>query len=201
MYLTQKDGWIEVITGPMFAGKTEELIRRIRRLQFAKRNIVVFKPAIDNRYGDDEVVSHNDSRTQSISIKNASEILAHISHDTDVVAIDEIQFLDEEAVEICEYLADQGIRVIVSGLDRNFRGEPFSFMPKLLALAEEVTKLSAICVKCHTPATRTQRIINGKPANYHDPIILVGAKDSYEARCRECHDVPGRPEVYDIFSK
>lgn len=201
MYLTQKDGWIEVITGPMFAGKTEELIRRIRRLQFAKRNIVVFKPSIDNRYGQDEVVSHNDSRTQSISIKKASQILEHISPDTDVVAIDEIQFLDEEAVEICEYLADQGIRVIVSGLDRNFRGEPFSFMPKLLALAEEVTKLSAICVKCHTPATRTQRIINGKPANYHDPIILVGAKDTYEARCRECHEVPGRPEIYDIFTK
>jgi len=197
MYLSQKDGWIEVITGPMFAGKTEELIRRIRRLQFAKRNIVVFKPAIDNRYADSEVVSHNDSRTKSISISKASQIIDNIDDDTDVVAIDEIQFLDVEAVEICEYLADNGIRVIVSGLDRDFRGEPFSFMPKLLAIAEYVTKLSAICMKCHTPATRTQRIIEGKPANYTDPIILVGATDSYEARCRDCHQVPGKPISYD----
>ncbi|XFA98330.1 thymidine kinase [Candidatus Izemoplasma sp. B36] len=197
MYLTQKDGWIEVITGPMFAGKTEELIRRIRRLQYAKQNIIVFKPAIDDRYAPNEVVSHNDSRTQSINISKASEIMKYVTLDTNVVAIDEIQFLDEEAVEICEYLADHGVRVIVSGLDRDFRGEPFSFMPKLLAIAEYVTKLSAICVKCHTPATRTQRIINGKPARYDDPIILVGAKDSYEARCRDCHEVPGKPKRYD----
>jgi len=201
MYLTQKDGWIEVITGPMFAGKTEELIRRIRRLQFAKQNIVVFKPAIDIRYAESEVVSHNDSRTKSICITKSSEIMEHISLDTNVVAIDEVQFLDVEAVEICEYLADHGIRVIVSGLDRNFRGEPFSFMPKLLAIAEYVTKLSAICVKCHTPATRTQRIINGKPARYDDPIILVGAQDSYEARCRDCHTVPGKPIKYDLLDK
>ena len=201
MYLTQKDGWIEVITGPMFAGKTEELIRRIKRLQYANRNIVVFKPAIDNRYAEDEVVSHNNSRTRSISISKADEMMQYIRTDTDVVAIDEIQFLGEEAVDICEYLADQGKRVIVSGLDRDFRGEPFSFMPKLLALAEYVTKLSAICVKCHTPATRTQRIIDGKPAKYDDPIILVGAKDSYEARCRDCHDVPGKPVNYEIHKK
>ncbi len=197
MYLTQKDGWIEVITGPMFAGKTEELIRRIRRLQYAKQNIIVFKPAIDDRYASNEVVSHNDSRTQSINITKASEIMRYVTLDTNVVAIDEIQFLDEEAVEICEYLADHGVRVIVSGLDRDFRGEPFSFMPKLLSIAEYVTKLSAICVKCHTPATRTQRIINGKPARYDDPIILVGAKDSYEARCRDCHEIPGKPKRYD----
>jgi len=201
MYITQKDGWIEVITGPMFAGKTEELIRRVRRLQYANRNIIVFKPSIDDRYADNEVVSHNDSRTRSISILKASEIMEYINIDTDVVAIDEIQFLDEDAVEICEYLADKGIRVIVSGLDRNFRGEPFSFMPKLMAIAEYVTKLSAICVKCHTPATRTQRIIDGKPANYNDPIILVGATDSYEARCRDCHEVPGKPQKYDLLDK
>jgi len=201
MYLTQKDGWIEVITGPMFAGKTEELIRRIKRLQYADQNIVVFKPSIDTRYADSEVVSHNNSRTQSISITKASEIMDHVTQDTNVVAIDEIQFLDDEAVDICEYLADQGKRVIVSGLDRNFRGEPFSFMPKLLAIAEYVTKLSAICVKCHTPATRTQRIIDGKPAKYDDPIILVGAKDTYEARCRDCHEVPGKPVVYEISKK
>ncbi len=201
MYLSQKDGWIEVITGPMFAGKTEELIRRIKRLQYADQNILVFKPAIDNRYANNEIVSHNNSRTVSISITSASEIMEHVDEDTNVVAIDEIQFLSEEAVDICEYLADKGIRVIVSGLDRDFRGEPFSFMPKLLSLAEYVTKLSAICVKCHTPATRTQRIIEGKPANYNDPIILVGAKDSYEARCRDCHEVPGKPINYEISKK
>ena len=196
MYLTQHEGWIEVITGPMFAGKTEELIRRVNRLEYANRNIIVFKPAIDDRYADQEVVSHNNSRTKSISINKASEIMEYVTDETNVVAIDEIQFLDEEAVEICEYLADKGVRVIVSGLDRDFRGEPFSFMPKLLALAEYVTKLTAICLQCHTPATRTQRIIDGKPANYNDPIILVGAKDSYEARCRHCHTVPGKPSKY-----
>ncbi len=196
MYLKQREGWIEVITGPMYAGKTEELIRRVKRLEFAKQNIVVFKPKIDNRYADNEVVSHNNSRTRSVNISKASEILDYVNDDTDVVAIDEIQFLDEEVIPICEHLADSGIRVIVSGLDRNFRGEPFSFMPTLLSLAEDVTKLTAICVVCHTPATRTQRIINGKPAHYNDPIILVGAKDSYEARCRHCHEVPGKPKVY-----
>ena len=196
MYLKQREGWIEVITGPMYAGKTEELIRRVKRLEFAKQNIVVFKPKIDNRYADNEVVSHNNSRTRSVNITKASEILDYVNDDTDVVAIDEIQFLDEEVIPICEHLADSGIRVIVSGLDRNFRGEPFSFMPTLLSLAEDVTKLTAICVVCHTPATRTQRIINGKPAHYNDPIILVGAKDSYEARCRHCHEVPGKPKVY-----
>jgi thymidine kinase len=201
MYIKQRDGWIEVITGPMFAGKTEELIRRVRRLQYAKQNILVFKPTIDDRYGDDDVVSHNNMRTRSVNITKASEIMDYIDDDTDVVAIDEIQFLDEEAVHICEYLADHGIRVILSGLDRDFRGEPFSFMPDLMALAEDVTKLSAICVKCHTPATRTQRIIDGRPARYGDPIILVGAKDTYEARCRHCHEVPGRPDYYDLFER
>jgi thymidine kinase len=201
MYLNQREGWIEVITGPMFAGKTEELIRRVKRLEYARQNIIVFKPQIDSRYASDEVVSHNNNRTKSINIVKAREIMKYVNAETDVVAIDEIQFLDEEAVEICEYLADHGIRVIVSGLDRNFRGEVFSFMPKLLALAEYVTKLSVICVKCHTPATRTQRIINGKPAAYDDPIILVGAQDSYEARCRHCHEVPGKPKKYDLLDQ
>lgn len=201
MYLNQREGWIEVITGPMFAGKTEELIRRVKRLEYANQNIIVFKPQIDSRYAADEVVSHNNTRTKSINIMKAKEIMDYVNEETDVVAIDEIQFLDEDAVEICEYLADHGIRVIVSGLDRNFRGEVFSFMPRLLALAEYVTKLSAICVKCHTPATRTQRIINGKPASYDDPIILVGAQDSYEARCRHCHEVPGKPKTYDRLDK
>jgi thymidine kinase len=201
MYLNQKEGWIEVITGPMFAGKTEELLRRIKRLEYAKQNIMVFKPTIDNRYEQGHVVSHDHNKTHSINISESKEILEYVKKDTQVVAIDEIQFLDEAAVDICEYLADKGLRVIVSGLDRDFRGEPFSFMPKLLSLAEYVTKLTAICVKCHTPATRTQRIINGKPAKFDDPIILVGAKDSYEARCRDCHEVPNKPKKYGFLDE
>ncbi|QMS85025.1 thymidine kinase [Candidatus Xianfuyuplasma coldseepsis] len=196
MYLNQRDGWIEVICGPMFAGKTEELLRRVKRLEYAKKNIVVFKPNIDNRYSEGEVVSHNNNRTKSVNIASASQIFDYIDSETDVVAIDEVQFLDEEAVPICEFLAEKGIRVIVSGLDRDFRGEPFSFMPKLLAIAEYVTKLTAVCVHCGIPATRTQRIVNGKPARYDDPIVMIGAEESYEARCRKCHKVYRKPNLY-----
>jgi thymidine kinase len=156
---------------------------------------------IDNRYGEGHVISHDHNKTKSINITDAKEILKYVTKETQVVAIDEIQFLNEDAVDICEYLADKGVRVIVSGLDRNFRGEPFSFMPKLLSLAEYVTKLTAICVKCQTPASRTQRIINGQPAKYNDPIILVGAQDSYEARCRDCHEVPNRPKKYGFLDE
>lgn len=196
MYLNQKDGWIEVICGPMFAGKTEELLRRVRRLEYAKKNIVVFKPMIDNRYSENEVVSHNNSRTKSVNISYARQIFDYVDKETQVVAIDEVQFLDEEAVGIIEYLASRGVRVIVSGLDKDFRGEPFSFMPKLLSLAEYVTKLTAICVKCGQPATRTQRMVDHKPARYNDPIVLIGAQESYEARCRSCHKVYRKPNPY-----
>lgn len=196
MYLNQKDGWIEVVCGPMFAGKTEELLRRVKRLEYAKKNIVVFKPDMDKRYSESEVVSHNNNRTKSVSILKSSQILDFIDDETQVVAIDEVQFLDAEAVAIIEYMASKGIRVIVSGLDKDFRGEPFSFMPKLLALAEYVTKLTAICVKCGDPATRTQRIVNGRPAKYLDPIVLIGASESYEARCRSCHKVYRKPNPY-----
>ena len=196
MYLNQKDGWIEVITGPMFAGKTEELLRRVKRLEYAKKHIVVFKPLMDDRFSDSEVVSHNNNRTKSVNISFSKQIFDHIDEKTDVVAVDEIQFLDFEAVGIIEFLASEGIRVIVSGLDRDFRGEPFSFMPKLLSLAEYVTKLTAICVKCGRPATRTQRIVNGKPARYVDPIVMIGAEESYEARCRTCHKVYRKPNPY-----
>ncbi len=196
MYLNQKDGWIEVITGPMFAGKTEELLRRIKRLEYAKKNIVVFKPLMDDRFSESEIVSHNDTRTKSVNISFARQIFDYIDDKTDVVAVDEVQFLDSEAVGIIEYLASKGIRIIVSGLDKDFRGEPFSFMPKLLSLAEYVTKLTAICVKCGRPATRTQRIVNGKPARYIDPIIMIGAEESYEARCRACHKVYRKPNPY-----
>ncbi|MCF7925724.1 MAG: thymidine kinase [Candidatus Izimaplasma sp.] len=196
MYLNQKPGWIEVICGPMFAGKTEELLRRVRRLEYAKKNIVVFKPTIDDRYANNEVVSHNNSRTKSVNIAYARQIFDYINKETDVVAIDEIQFLDEEVVKIVDFLAERKIRVIVSGLDKDFRGEPFSFMPKLLAIAEYVTKLTAICVKCGRPATRTQRLVDKKPARYQDPIVLIGAEESYEARCRRCHKVYRKPRPY-----
>ncbi len=201
MVLNQKEGWIEVISGPMFAGKTEELLRRIKRLEYAKANIVVFKPAMDDRYAEGEVVSHNRNRTQSFNIHESTDIFKFVSKETDVVAVDEIQFLDEQVLDIIGYLADQGKRIIVSGLDTDFRGEPFSFMPKLLAKAEFVTKLTAVCVQCGAPATRTQRIVNGKPAKYFDPIVLIGASESYEARCRHCHKVYRKPKASFEFSK
>lgn len=188
-----RDGWIEIICGSMYAGKTEELLRRIRRIEYAKKTILVFKPKIDNRYSDGEVVSHNNERVKSINISNPKDILKYIDPIPYAIAIDEVQFLGKEVVEVCEFLANQGIRVILAGLDKDFRGEPFGIMPELLARAEYVTKLQAICQVCGAPATRTQRIINGKPAKYTDPVVLVGAKEHYEARCRHCHQVEGKP--------
>ena len=193
MYQRYRDGWVEAITGCMFAGKTEELIRRIKVLEFAKREIMVFKPVIDNRYSDTMVVSHAGSKVESHVINEAKEILELIKPTTEIIAIDEVQFFDEDICEVCNILADRGKRVMVAGLDTDFRGEPFGPMPKLITQAEFVTKLTAVCNKCGAPATRTQRIINGRPANYDDPIILVGAAESYEARCRQCHEVMGRP--------
>lgn len=184
-----KKGWIEVITGPMFAGKSEELIRRIKRLEYAHKKTLVFKPKIDNRYSENEIVSHSKIKTRSINIETAQDILKYVDHDTEAVVIDEVQFLDHEIVHVVEELANRGIRVIVAGLDRDFRGEPFQNMPELLALAEDVTKLTAICMRCGAPATRTQRLVNGEPASYNDPIIIVGASESYEPRCRHCHEV------------
>lgn len=193
MDLQLKDGWIEVIAGSMYAGKTEELLRRVRRIEYAKKNVIVFKPKIDNRYSDCEVVSHNNGRTKSVNVSKASEIAQYLSQPLPyAIAIDEVQFLDDGVIDVCERFANKGVRVIVAGLDRDFRGEPFGVMPKLLARAEYVTKLAAICSVCGAPATRTQRLINGSPANYNDPIILVGAKEQYEARCRHCHVVPGK---------
>lgn len=193
MDLQLRDGWIEVICGSMYAGKTEELLRRIRRIEYAKKTILVFKPKLDNRYSECEVVSHNNERVKSINISNPKDILKYIDPLPYAIAIDEVQFLGKETIEICESLANRGIRVILAGLDKDFRGEPFGIMPELLARAEYVTKLNAICQVCGAPATRTQRIINGRPAKYSDPIILVGAKEHYEARCRHCHVVDGKP--------
>lgn len=193
MYQSYKDGWIETISGCMFAGKTEELIRRIKVLEFAKKEIMVFKPQIDNRYSQTKVVSHAGSSVESYVISSAREILEMVKDSTEVVAIDEAQFFDDEICDVCNALADRGIRVMAAGLDTDFKGEPFGPMPKLITEAEFVTKLAAVCNKCGAPATRTQRIINGKPASYNDPIIMVGAAESYEARCRHCHEVPGKP--------
>ncbi|WP_193328918.1 MULTISPECIES: thymidine kinase [Caldanaerobacter] len=190
MYGSLDHGFIEVIVGPMFSGKSEELIRRIRRAQIAKQKVQVFKPAIDDRYSIDKVVSHNGSSINAISVTKASEILDLLEEDTQVVAIDEIQFFDHSLVDVVREIADMGKRVICAGLDMDFRGEPFGVTPDIMAIAESVDKLTAICVKCGNPATRTQRLINGKPAKYDDPIILVGAHETYEARCRKCHEVP-----------
>ena len=197
MYNQYREGWIEVICGCMFAGKTEELIRRINVLSYARKNILVFKPKIDDRYSTTEIASQAGSKVPCIVISEAKEILNHVNYDTDVVAIDEVQFFDEDVVDICEYLADSGLRVMVAGLDKDFRGEPFGVLPDLLTRAEFVTKLTAVCAKCGAPATRTQRIINGKPASFNDPIVLVGAKEAYEPRCRHCHEIVEKPIKYE----
>lgn len=196
MYHQYREGWIKVISGCMFAGKTEELIRRINVLSYAKKNIIVFKPKIDNRYSDSEIVSHSGAKVPCLVVEKAQDILKKIEADTEVVAIDEVQFFDKDIVEVCEYLADKGIRVMVAGLDKDFRGESFGVMPELLTRAEFVTKLTAVCAKCGAPATRTQRLVNGKPAGFEDPIVMVGADESYEPRCRHCHQVPNKPHKF-----
>jgi len=188
------DGHIELICGSMFSGKTEELLRRMRRAQIARKQMQVFKPLIDHRYGIERVASHTGIAWESVqAVTTADELLALVAPDTEVVAIDEVQFFDWRIAEVCEALADSGRRVIAAGLDQDFRGEPFGPMPLLMALAENVDKLTAICVVCGAPATRTQRLIDNAPARYDDPVILVGGSESYEARCRTCHDVPGHP--------
>lgn len=196
MYVMKQSGWIEVICGSMFSGKSEELIRRIRRASYANMSIRVFKPAIDNRYDDQSVVSHNGTTIMARPIKHAEEIFEHVDDTVEVVGIDEVQFFEESVIEIAEQLANRGILVIVAGLDTDFRGEPFGPMPRLMALSEYVTKLNAICPVCGSPATRTQRLIDSKPASYDDPIILVGASESYEPRCRHHHEVPNKPASF-----
>lgn len=192
MYRTYNPGWIEVICGCMFAGKTEELIKRIKVLEYAKQNVVAIKPTMDNRYSEDMIASHSGSLIKCICVDvHDLESIEKLVKDKsiDVVVIEEVQFFDEGIVEICEKLANSKKRVIVAGLDTDFKGEPFKIMADLLARAEFITKLSAVCSKCGAPATKTQRLINGEPAKYTDPIILVGASECYEARCRKCHTV------------
>ena len=201
MYVMKHSGWIELICGSMFSGKSEELIRRVRRTQFAKQSIVVFKPLMDNRYSEDAVVSHDGTAVIAIPIAHSTDIFKHIDADIDVIAIDEVQFFDPEVVGVIQHLANSGHRVILAGLDQDFRGEPFGQMPEMMAIAELVTKLQAVCAVCGSPASRTQRLINGKPASYEDPVILVGASEAYEPRCRHHHEVPKVPSDVEIKPK
>ena len=186
-------GWIEVIAGSMFSGKSEELIRRLRRAQIARQKVQVFKPALDDRYSEEEVVSHSAQRIASERVTRAQEILACVRPDTQVVGIDEAQFLDLDLVAVCERLANSGVRVIVAGLDQDYRGLPFEPVPQLLAVAEYITKTRAICVRCGQPALRSQRL------SASTERVVVGAGDTYEPRCRACYDDPeaaGR-ELFD----
>ncbi len=183
-------GSIEVITGSMFSGKTDELIRRLRRATIARQKVQVFKPAIDVRYNHEKVTSHAGSDYAALPIQHVGEILDLLDEDTTVLAIDEAQFFGPEINQLVQELANRGLRVIVAGLDTDFRGEPFGPMPVLMAQAEVVDKLHAICMICGEPATRTQRLVNGQPARYDDPVVIVGASEMYEARCRQHHQVP-----------
>lgn len=183
-------GSIEVVCGSMFSGKTDELIRRLVRATIAKQKVQVFKPAIDIRYAVEKVTSHAGSNFDAIPVENAAAIRAKLDTDATVVAIDEAQFFDPEVVDVAQELASQGVRVLIAGLDTDFRGEPFGPMPILMSMAEDVDKLHAICMVCGGEASRTQRLVNGKPARYDDPVVIVGASELYEARCRIHHEVP-----------
>ncbi|MGA9350219.1 MAG: thymidine kinase [Anaerolineae bacterium] len=189
-----RGGWIEVICGGMFSGKTEELIRRVRRAQIAGQKVQVFKPRLDDRYLVEKVASHGGMHLDAVVVGEARDIPQLVDSDTTVVAIDEGQFFDWTIADVCSFLADNGRRVIIAGLDMDFRGEPFGPMPLLMAQAEMVDKLQAICVVCGMPASRSQRLINGQPASYDDPVIRVGASEVYEARCRHCHQVPKKDQ-------
>lgn len=188
-------GWMEVIAGSMFSGKTEELLRRVRRATIARKRVQVFKSHLDDRYAGLWAVSSHDRRTfEATPVDSSSQILLRLDPMAQVIAIDEAQFLDAGIVNVASGLANRGRRVIMAGIDTDFRGEPFGPMPQLMAMSEVVDKLHAICVLCGSPASRTQRLVGGKPAPYDSPIIMVGAADSYEARCRACHQVPRRDE-------
>ena len=186
-------GSLTVICGSMFSGKTEELIRLVRRAMHARKKVQVFKSSLDTRCETTVIRTHDDTRFNAIAVSSAAELRSLLDDDVQVVGIEEVQFLDESVVDLCLRLADSGVDVIAAGLDQDFRAEPFSFMPRLMALADNVMKLHAICKVCGEEASRTQRLVNGKPASYDEPIILIGADESYEARCRKCHDVRNAP--------
>lgn len=183
-------GTIEVVCGSMFSGKTDELIRRMRRAVIARQKVQVFKPAVDVRYAVEKVTSHAGADFDAIPVGKAAEILARLEADTTVVGVDEAQFFDHGILDVTSLMAERGIRVLVAGLDQDFRGEPFGPMPMLMAMAERVDKLQAICMVCGDMASRTQRLVNGNPARYDDPVVIVGASELYEARCRKHHEVP-----------
>lgn len=183
-------GSVEVITGSMFSGKTDELIRRLRRATIARQKVQVFKPSVDNRYNHEKVTSHAGSDFAALPIKRASDYQQYLDEETTVVAFDEAQFFGPELSQIAQDLADRDLRVIIAGLDTDFRGEPFGPIPVLMAQADLVDKLHAICMVCGEPATRSQRLVNGQPARYDDPVVIVGASEMYEARCRKHHIVP-----------
>jgi thymidine kinase len=189
-------GWIEVISGVMFSGKSEELLRRVRRATLAKKAVQVFKSHLDDRYGGlSRINTHDGGEIQSEPISNSTELAERVRTATAVVAVDEVQFLDEGVVEVANALADRGMRVILAGTDMDFRGRPFGPMPSLLAIAERVDKLQAICVRCGQLATRNQRLVDGRPAAAEGPTIKVGGLETYEARCRLCHEVPSQAEL------
>lgn len=189
-----KSGVLEVICGPMFSGKSEEMIRRLRRAKIAQQNVLTFKPSLDDRYAVTQVVSHNGSRLDAQPIEGVNDILMlAVENDIDVIGIDEVQFFDKGIVDIICKLIEAGKRVIVAGLDLDFRGVPFGCMPILLAIADSITKLQAICTKCGTNAHFTQRLVNGKPARHDDPVIMVGAQEAYQARCRNCFVIDKMP--------
>ncbi len=188
-------GWIEVIAGVMFSGKSEELIRRVRRAIIARKRVQVFKSHLDGRYGGLYAISSHDGRSvEAVPVDSSAQIAQCLDPMAQVIAIDEAQFLDDSVVELTTSLAARGRRVILAGTDTDFRGEPFGPMPKLMAVAEMVDKLHAICVLCGSPASRNQRLVEGRPARYDSPVIQVGGTESYEARCRACHQVPRRDE-------
>ena len=190
MIENRKLGWIECICGSMFSGKSEELLRRIKRGVIAKQKVLLFKPSIDNRYEENMVSTHNGNSYESVNIDKAEQIYDYIiDKKYDIIGIDEVQFFDEKIVEVINKLADDGIRVIVAGLDMDFKAEPFHPMPEIMAVSEMVTKLHAVCNKCGKEASRSQRLIDGEPARYDDPIVVIGASESYEARCRHCHEI------------
>ena len=189
--ITGNVGWIEVICGPMFSGKSEELIRRLRRAMIARKRVEVFKPAIDDRYSRDEIVSHGDSRMTSVVVKDAEEIMSHIDWRSEVIGVDEANFMGPGLIEVSQRLADSGKQVIIAGLDTDYMGRPFAPIPELLALAESITKTLAICMRCGNPAKHTQRLRGS------DDLIVVGAADMYEARCRRCFE-PGIPKQREL---
>lgn len=197
-FASHKTGWIEVICGSMFSGKTEELIRRLKRAQIARQKLQCFKPTIDDRYSRDHIASHDSSKILSRPVEKAAQILELVDDNTRVVGIDEGQFFDEALVDVCQKLANRGIRVVVAGLDMDYLGRPFEPMPRLLAVAEYVTKLSAVCMVCGSPAARTQRKSVPFESSQGEGRVVVGSRELYEARCRGCHDTSDHQEILNF---